>query len=87
MKPISYREQNSCTICKFAFKKFDVGGHEYFCNINNDRPSPCGSWINKEMFYGVENEQFKQMDTWDVWAKDNYVEQNGICDNFANGKQ
>jgi hypothetical protein len=73
-------------MCKHVFKISNMGGPEFYCNIHMDRSSPCGSWINKELFFGSEDEQCKQMERWDKWAQENHVEESGICECFINGK-
>jgi hypothetical protein len=87
MKPKSYREQDNCTMCKYVFRAPSCGGAtEYFCNINGDRPVPCGSWVIKEKFFGTIEEQDAQFDIWNDWARSNEVFQYGICNEFINGK-
>lgn len=82
MRSASYRKQDNCTTCRHVFKKLDIGSPAYFCNIHMDRPIPCGSWINKELFFGSEDEQHKQMEQWDRWEQENSVEESGICECF-----
>jgi hypothetical protein len=86
MKPKSYREQNNCTMCKFVFVKPGVDYDEYFCNIDNDRPVPCGTWMLGEGLTGDVEDQYEKMNTWDKWAAENYVERYGICDEFIGNK-
>ena len=78
----NYRAQNACQSCKHVFVKYEYdAGDELFCNIDNDRPSPCGSVSMNESFdYMVDKDP--NIKIWNKWDKKHKVDAHGVCDKF-----
>jgi len=85
MKPKSYKVQDGCKYCKFAFTQTE---HEespnYFCHIDGSKRPKCGSILMGESFLNGKPSFDIQWNIWITWSDPREVDECGTCKEFIN---